>query len=205
MTSGIYRLTFANGDTYIGKSINIDTRWNQHRDKLIKGKAAKAMPQAYELYGHPEGEVLFECHSDHIDLVEACLISRLRPTLNATRPEDPFSRVGEYSFTTVLSYLTQSTLEHVDRIDKLLYGKGEALNLIDTLEKENTNLQRTIERLQKQRNAEEMERDIFNRLKTKDSEIKELRTSINALETREKVLLHRLDEANKSWWQKLFN
>ena len=43
MASGIYKLTFKSGNFYIGKSNNIDRRWQEHFDKFKKGTAAKNM------------------------------------------------------------------------------------------------------------------------------------------------------------------
>lgn len=205
MTSGIYKLTFSSGDTYIGKSINIDTRWDQHRDKLTKGKGAKAMQRAYELYGFPMGEILFECHSDHIDIVEACLISRINPSLNTSRPPDPFAHLSNDDLMPILQQLEQSTLEHLDRINRLIHGKGEALNLIDTLERENTNLQKLIVNLQRRRDEEEIKHDIDNRIRRKNTEIKELILDVNALEVREKILLQKVAQLSRPWWQRLFD
>ena len=48
MDSGIYRLTYRTGETYVGKSIHLTTRWKQHFDKLSKGKAAKNMQRSEE-------------------------------------------------------------------------------------------------------------------------------------------------------------
>lgn len=205
MTSGIYKLTFSSGDTYIGKSVNIDTRWDQHRDKLIKGGGSKAMQQAYNLYGFPMGEIIFECHSDHIDIVEACLISRIKPNLNTSRPPDPFAHISDDDLVSVLQQLGQSTLEHLDRINRLAHGKGEAVSLINTLERENTNLQKTIARLQICRDSEEIALDIDKKLRIKDSALKEMHVTLGILEKREKALLARIAYLNKPWWEKIFD
>lgn len=83
MTSGIYRLTFSNGSTYIGKSNNIQRRWKEHADKMQKGKAAINMQAAFRAAGPPKGEVLLECHEDHIALMETYFIRHLHPNLNS--------------------------------------------------------------------------------------------------------------------------
>ena len=84
MDSGIYQLTFADGTRYVGKSINIPRRWEEHRKKLLAGTAAKNMQDRYSRYGMPDGKVLFECHGDHIDLLESYFICLVQPELNST-------------------------------------------------------------------------------------------------------------------------
>jgi hypothetical protein len=92
MTSGIYKLTFKSGRYYIGKSNDIVRRWKEHFKKMTEGKAAKAMQAEFDRQGHPEGEVLFECHADHLSLVEPIFIHNYwsDEILNTTREDfDP--------------------------------------------------------------------------------------------------------------------
>jgi hypothetical protein len=86
--SGIYKLTFRSGNYYIGKSNNIDRRWSEHFDKFSKGKAAKNMQAEYFEYGYPSREVIWGCHSDHLDIVETYFINNMwsNKILNTTRP-----------------------------------------------------------------------------------------------------------------------
>jgi len=77
MNSGIYKFFFKSGHFYIGKSIHIDTRWNQHKKKMTTGKAAAPVQNCYDLYGLPTFEVLVYCHEDHIDILENIFISVL--------------------------------------------------------------------------------------------------------------------------------
>lgn len=88
MDSGIYRLTYRNGATYVGKSIHLTTRWKQHFDKLSKGKAAKEMQAAYHASGNqfPRTEVLVYCHPDMLDYYEGFFINDLKPPLNTAIP-----------------------------------------------------------------------------------------------------------------------
>lgn len=88
MDSGIYRLTYKTGETYVGKSIHLTTRWKQHFDKLSKGKAAKNMQDAYHASGNhfPKTEVLLYCHPDMLDYYEGYFINHLRPPLNTAIP-----------------------------------------------------------------------------------------------------------------------
>lgn len=89
MDSGIYRLTYKTGQTYVGKSIHLKTRWKQHFDKLSKGKAAKNMQEAYYAsdYCYPQTEVLLYCHPDMLDYYEGYFINYLQPELNTSIPD----------------------------------------------------------------------------------------------------------------------
>lgn len=77
MNSGIYKFFFSSGHFYIGKSIHIDTRWEQHVKKMRANKAATPVQRCYDLYGLPTFEVLVYCHEDHIDILENIFISIL--------------------------------------------------------------------------------------------------------------------------------
>lgn len=89
MDSGIYQLTFNNGDTYIGKSLHLKTRWKQHADKLEKGTAAKNMQEAFRLSRNkmPNAKILLVCHPDVLDEYENYFINAIHPTLNTQRPQ----------------------------------------------------------------------------------------------------------------------
>jgi excinuclease UvrABC nuclease subunit len=51
MTCGIYKLTFSSGLFYIGKSLNIEKRWQQHFDSMQKNKSAAAVQAQYNMLG----------------------------------------------------------------------------------------------------------------------------------------------------------
>ena len=88
MNSGIYRLTFATGDTYIGKSNDMERRYNEHCDKLKKGTAAGKMQSAfYVSQALPISEIMMYCHEDYLDYMEGYYIDLLRPTLNTSIPQ----------------------------------------------------------------------------------------------------------------------
>lgn len=89
MASGIYRLTFSSGKYYIGKSLDLETRWKQHFNKFATGKAARPMQLEYDRCGLPKTEVIFECHQDHIDILEEWLIDQFKgpDMLNTTYPK----------------------------------------------------------------------------------------------------------------------
>lgn len=89
MASGIYRLTFSSGKFYIGKSLDLETRWKQHFNKFATGKAARPMQVEYDRCGLPQTEVIFDCHQDHIDILEEWLIDQFKcgDMLNTTYPK----------------------------------------------------------------------------------------------------------------------
>lgn len=89
MAAGIYRLTFSSGKFYIGKSLDLETRWKQHFNKFATGKAARPMQLEYDRCGLPKTEVIFDCHQDHIDILEEWLIDQFKcgDMLNTTYPK----------------------------------------------------------------------------------------------------------------------
>lgn len=89
MAAGIYRLTFSSGKFYIGKSLDLETRWKQHFNKFATGKAARPMQLEYDQCGLPTTEVIFDCHQDHIDIMEEWLIDQFKcgDMLNTTYPK----------------------------------------------------------------------------------------------------------------------
>lgn len=82
MKTGIYCLTFKDGSKYIGKSIDLERRWQEHAESMRLGKAARPIQVAYEKHGYPSAAVVMECHSDHIDLMETYYIGKVQPSLN---------------------------------------------------------------------------------------------------------------------------
>lgn len=123
MNSGIYKFFFSSGHFYIGKSIHIDTRWEQHVAKMIAGKAAAPVQNCYNLYGMPTFEVLVYSHPDHIDILENIFISVLHRDfshimLNTSIPEG----YDEHYCDTILNnsdLLHLGTMEHISKIKSL--------------------------------------------------------------------------------------
>jgi hypothetical protein len=105
MDSGIYRLTYKTGQTYVGKSIHLNIRWRQHFDKLSKGKAAVNMQDAYYASDHqfPQTEVLLYCHPDMLDYYEGYFINYLKPELNTSIPDE----LPEHSKTIIVQHANQ--------------------------------------------------------------------------------------------------
>jgi hypothetical protein len=89
MISGIYKLTFSSGKIYIGKSENVELRWQQHQASFQKGTHSKKMQCEYNQHGTPDYEVLLYVHPDHIDIYESIYIQiNWGPRcLNGNRPK----------------------------------------------------------------------------------------------------------------------
>lgn len=192
MTTGIYKLIFAPGVEYIGKSINIEDRWDEHQTNLLRNKAAVKMQAAYKVYGMPDTRILAECHKDHIDFLEEYYIAAERPLLNTVRatgsmgPED-FDLVKRNE-----KLLFNSTIEHLELIEEYEFALDEANNTIEALG------EKVIELLEEY-DSKRAQEEIFNDLKTatekydimiakKDAEIKELTA--------------RLEKAELPWYKK---
>ncbi len=75
MNSGIYKLTFPSGKYYIGKSANLERRWAEHFEKMMKGAHTRNLQNAFNAEGYPKREILLECHANHIDLMEPYFIT----------------------------------------------------------------------------------------------------------------------------------
>jgi len=195
MTSGIYTLTFSSGNNYIGKSVNIENRWKQHNDKLMKGTAASNMQAEFNKYGTPEGKVIFQCHADHIDLVEACFINRLKPTLNATYPTDPFLGIYDTLYDDLMGMLHMSTIEHVDSLIQLNTVHTETLGNVYSLTEE-------VNYLLKKRSKEELKSDVNKRINSYINCIAEREATIKLLTEANAMLSQKLA---LPWWKKLFS
>jgi GIY-YIG catalytic domain len=118
MASGIYKLTFKSGKYYVGKSIDLETRWKQHFNKFATGKAARPMQIEYDLHGLPKTDVLLYCHKDHIDILEEWLIDQFKGPnmLNTTYPD--ITRTADIAtlIDNSQDLLTKSTWEHLEII-----------------------------------------------------------------------------------------
>jgi len=75
MTTGIYQLNFNDQAYYIGKSVDIETRWKQHTNKFLKHTAATQMQYAYDQVGMPAFGIVIECHKDYLDILEGYYIN----------------------------------------------------------------------------------------------------------------------------------
>jgi len=135
MASGIYRLTFSSGKYYIGKSLDLETRWKQHFNKFATGKAARPMQLEYDRCGLPQTEVIFDCHKDHIDILEELLIEQFKgpDMLNTTYPDCDLTDHVAILINKSRELLHASTFEHLemihssqDRVSKAQQAQTEA-------------------------------------------------------------------------------
>lgn len=222
MTSGVYQLTFSNRDNYIGKSINIEERYKQHMNKFYKGTAAKPMQRAFNTYGAPTSEIIRICHEDHIDVVEACFISRNKPTLNSNIPKDPFPDLT----TEELDYLFDTFKDSArDIIAKKYLAEIKATENRVALNNSIASLDRDLHKLSEKvveitdlnnkllihRSEEEIQADISKRIidleqvvKKYLTRIKEQSDELNKLDAEAHSLFHQLEYERLPWWKKLF-
>lgn len=71
MTCGIYKLKFYGTDSvYIGQSQNVEYRYSQHLNYLLRGVNSKKLQKAYSEFGTPVLEILLECGIDELDSAE---------------------------------------------------------------------------------------------------------------------------------------
>lgn len=194
MTSGIYQLTFSSGNTYIGKSVNIENRWKQHYDKLKKGAAASSMQAEFNNHGTPSGSIVFECHQDHIDLVEACFINRLKPKLNGTYPPDPFLGIHDTLYDDLMGMLHMSTTEHVHSLIQLNIAYEDRVIEVSELTEQ-------VSKLMLKRSRQEINIDVNKRINAYTACIEEREAIIKKL-TLENILLNQ--RLAIPWWKRLF-
>jgi group I intron endonuclease len=193
MRSGIYLLTFKNGDKYVGRSVDIERRWAEHADKLRKGTAAKALQYAYNNYGFPKASVLTECHADHADLLETYYICKLQPELNtigglALSNDD--LKVLEASS----EVLKLSTADHIRMLAKF----NEDLEYQERKYKELSEL------LDERRLKLDVENKI-EELDTAHTELYKLNGDLEDLvEELEKEVEMWKQRANEPWWKRMF-
>ena len=193
MKSGIYQLTFSNKMRYIGKSVDIERRWTEHKYSFEQGKAASKMQHEYNRCGLPSAEVLLQCHRDHIDIMEAYLIAVHRPELNTT-VEMPISDDDYRELMRQSQLLEESTVEHIKLISDLA-------DKINSLEDEAESQQEYITELEKDVELEKLSVEAYASYKSeKEAHIE--------TEYTYKLLVQELTqqlqfERSKSWWKKL--
>lgn len=83
---GIYLLIFASGAKYVGQSINVNKRFNNHISQLRNGTHYSAkITKEYEENGFPQFRLLKECLEEELDLLEEQFIKELNPELNVLK------------------------------------------------------------------------------------------------------------------------
>lgn len=107
---GIYKITNKiNGDSYIGRSVNIERRFMEH--KTPKNGGGRIIHAAIEKYGleNFSFEVLEECSEEELDSLEVYYIEKLKPEYN-------ISSGGK----------GPSGMRHTDEVKELLREKARA-------------------------------------------------------------------------------
>lgn len=188
MASGIYRLTFSSGKFYIGKSLDLETRWKQHFNKFATGKAARPMQVEYDRCGLPETEVIYHCHQDHIDIMEEWLIDQFKcgDMLNTTYPK----------------------IERTEEVADVINNNRELLQFCtwDHLRLIANSDRRIAQAEHAQVTAEEALQEYKDKGYIIDDDYKELLELANEFKDRHfasKAELKRLKELG--WWDRLFN
>lgn len=183
MTSGIYSIIFGGTLLYIGKSNDIERRWKEHTIKFRKGEAAKLLQDAYDTYGISKFNILLECHSDHIDLMESLFIWENwdKGLLNTTKPPE----LSEECINILLgnrSLLQLSTAEHIKCLNSLK----------EDLERRNDIIQ--------QKDGQ------YNNLLNKNIYVKELLEKVKDLEFDVELQTQiAKDLVDRPWFDRLFN
>lgn len=146
MSSGIYKLTFSTDLIYIGKSVDMEKRWDQHLKALNKGTHTKRIQDAYNKYGTPKFEIICECHPHHIDILETYFINGFWSSkiLNTTRPADVdalgISLIEDLPEETwdlsTFEYIQnwQDKAIEVKRLEKIIHESKDATILLATLD-----------------------------------------------------------------------
>lgn len=139
MTTGIYQLNFKDRAFYVGKSIDIETRWKQHTDKFLKRTAATQMQHAYNQLGMPAFGIYIECHKDYLDILEGYYINmqvnhNRQTCLNTSIPKlDP-----ELDYDWLMTHknmLQFSSTQIIKASIDLTVEKGELEEKLSTLER----------------------------------------------------------------------
>lgn len=193
MISGIYKLIFKNGDEYIGKSNNIEKRWEEHKSSFYRNKASEKVMKAFHTHGMPEFHILIEAHKDHIDILEAYYISCERPSLNSVIAkcihDDEFDLLMQNQ-----DLLKLSTVEHIATIVDSRDNMKECTDLIA--------IQRDqIEELRKFRSQEEIEASCYSRLQ---EEVNMLHAEAEISDKIISRLITELEYLELPWWKRLF-
>lgn len=205
MTCGIYKLTFSSGCFYIGKSIDIEKRWKQHFDSMAKGTHTKLLQAEYNRYGYPEKEIIFECHVDHIDIMEESLIARMRPPLNGTFPADRLGCAKDEHLEQFFKYFDMSTMEHIAELHN---GRNTIIELTEGLKECREDLGNAM----RARSSEEVKRDTDKRIRNAnrlrdiaEEDFVVMRSQKESIEYELARVREEVKNFKKlSWWQRLF-
>lgn len=147
MTCGIYRLKFENTDMcYIGQSVNIERRFNQHISNMKNTAATHKLNNAYRNYGTPVLEVLVTCQISELDNIEDNYIEQYNSVDNGfniykSSNEAPTfdntygygnTKYSKTQITEVFDYLVDTNITFID-IEKLTGVKSSTVSNISLL------------------------------------------------------------------------
>jgi len=99
MTTGIYLLSFpGTNSVYIGQSLDIERRFSQHKNSMLKNKSAPKLQKAYDTYGMPRCIILATGSVEELNTWEAHYIKQFDSITNgfntASAPQTHSSNVG---------------------------------------------------------------------------------------------------------------
>ena len=176
MKSGIYLLQFSSGKFYVGKCLNLEKRFNQHKRDFENGEHTFKMQEAFLKAGLPTLKVLSYCHPDLLDLLERYWFNKL---------------VGKDCLNTVtllaLSAREESLLEDFQHCLNL-----GIFDLLETISSQEI----SVEEL-----GLELEKELLK--SKKDSRVLELLEENKKLKVLVNLLEVRLSQASLPWYKKL--
>lgn len=131
MTTGIYLLDFGDGLLYVGQSVDIEKRWEEHEFAMLRNKAATKLQRAFKRNGLPKKSILIRCHKDHLDAVESLAIAYIKPTLNTTGVKQVVTREDADKLLSSEHLLCMSLLDLIRTIDVLGAGAAAGAELME--------------------------------------------------------------------------
>lgn len=122
MTIGIYALVFEGLDgVYIGKSVNIEKRFNEHLRCLHNGSSNHKLLEAFRVGGPPSLVIIEECSTSELEFLEETYISEfdavengLNILTNSSSPrlsgvESPNSKYSKETYCNIFKELVLGT------------------------------------------------------------------------------------------------
>lgn len=192
---GIYRLTFKDGSTYIGQSVDVEKRWEEHRTSFNNNKAAIKLQTHFNKHGHPvKYDVIVMCHKDHLYLLEGYFIWKEKPRLNTSIPFKNVTPEAADLIEKNLNTFKFSTLDIISMADDL-YSKVDVLTAKVAL------FEQELEEALKARTNQELEIEACRQLKVyQDMYEKDMDRKNDTISTLSKELAI----ASIPWYRKLF-
>lgn len=132
MTIGIYRLNFSSGAFYVGQSVNIESRYQQHCRRLrVSIKSNQKMLEEYKSSGLPAFEILKECSIEELSVQEAYYIDLFSattyPGLNVLKHgqhlcgfDSPNAKYEKEQYEAILFMLIDTKCTSYDLVSKTL-------------------------------------------------------------------------------------